>query len=317
MAEMEGQFFDPSSGLTFLHRAYNKLAASQKGGLAPHGLRGQQDEQPLMRAGDRPVVRGEGAGMPEGHAALELLAFYFDVCVVTYHIFHQPTVTAWLDAMLSNTEQGLPLHHGIGHAKASIILTILAISTLRKNKVNMADSSESNEEELLEKSDRYFVAATELTEAETGLPRLESAQARLVQVLYLLQTSRMNQAWYVFGTTSQIVSALGLHRGAGRKRRNLNSPRQSKPDYINAQCRKRTFWAAYIIDKYLSVVFGRPMQHRDEDIDQEFPDSVNDEDMTPEGPSGSEAQQDCHLDAMIFHAKHVSSCPPSLSSLSP
>lgn len=309
MAEMEGQYFDPSSGLTFLHRAYNKLATSQQRGLAPHDLRGLGVEQPLMRAGDRPIVRGDGARiMPEGPAALELLAFYFDACVVTYHIFHQPTVTAWFETMLSNTEQGVPLHHGIGHAKASIILTILAIATLRRNKVNMTTSSEMNEDELLGKSDRYFVAAAELTEAETGLPRLESAQARLVQVLYLLQTSRMNQAWYVFGTTSQIVSALGLHRGSGRKRR--NSPRQSRSDYINSQCRKRTFWAAYIIDKYLSVVFGRPMQHRDEDIDQDFPDPVNDEDMTPQGPSGSEAQEGCHLDAMIFHAKHVLPCFP-------
>ncbi|KAK4235574.1 fungal-specific transcription factor domain-containing protein [Achaetomium macrosporum] len=302
MAEIEGQYFDPSSGLSFLHRAINKLATTQKRGLAPHDVRGPEDHQPLMRAGDRPFVGGDGAGVPERHTALELLAFYFDVCVVTYRIFHRPTAASWLDTMLLNTEQGLPLHHGIGHGKASIILTILAISTLRKDKVQMTGSSVSNETDLLGKSDQYFVAAAKLTEAETGLPRLESAQARLIQVLYLLQTSRMNQAWYVFGTTSQIISALGLHRRAGRKR-HKPSRQWSRSDYIHAQCRKRTFWAAYIIDKYLSVVFGRPMQHRDEDIDQEFPDSVNDEDMTPQGPSGGEAQDDCHLDAMIFHAK--------------
>jgi hypothetical protein len=59
----------------------------------------------------------------------------------------------------------------------------------------------------------------------------------------------------------------------------------------------------YTIDKYLAVVFGRPRLYHDDDIDQEYPDRVNDEEMTPQGPSASEPTEDCHIDSLIFHAK--------------
>lgn len=301
MAEIEGQYFDPTSGLTFLHRAFKRLS-SQKAEFAPHVSSGAEKHQALMTAGDRPFDVSDGlVNLPDRDTSLEWLAYYFDVCVVTYHIFHRPTVTAWLETMLLNVQQGQPLYHGLGHAKASSVLVILAIVNFRKEKIRGLNRSGFDEASALRRSDPYFVAATKLTEAETGLPRLESAQARLVQVLYLLQTSRMNQGWYVFGITSQIMSALGLHRQTGRKRHSTS--RSARVDYINSQCRKRTFWAAYIIDKYLSVVFGRPMQHRDEDIELDFPDCVNDEDMTPQGPSSAEAVEDCHVDALIFHAQ--------------
>ncbi|KAF9630708.1 fungal specific transcription factor domain-containing protein [Lasiodiplodia theobromae] len=112
----------------------------------------------------------------------------------------------------------------------------------------------------------------------------------------------MNQAWYVFGNAVQIISALGLHRKAGRKRNGAPTKNPSS-DYIKDQCRKRTFWVAYIIDKYLSVVLGRPRHYHDDDIDQDFPDLVNDADMTPQGRSSSEPLEDCHVEALILHAK--------------
>ena len=103
-------------------------------------------------------------------------------------------------------------------------------------------------------SDMLFIEASRLTLAETGIPKLESAQCRLIQVLYLLMSCRFNQAWYTFGHALQIISALGLHRRDDRKRQATATRR----DYIDEQCRKRTFWVAYTLDKYLGVIFGRP-----------------------------------------------------------
>ncbi|ERS97556.1 hypothetical protein HMPREF1624_05727 [Sporothrix schenckii ATCC 58251] len=305
MAEIEGQYFDPTSGLTFLHRAFKRLS-SHKAEFAPHVSSGAEKQQPLMTAGDRPLECDDDGTteLPDRDTSMAALAYYFDTCVVTYHIFHQATIMGWLKAMLQNVQEGQPLQNGLGHSRASIVLSILAIVTFRQEKIRMRSEYPQDEARALRRSDPYFVAARALTDAETGLPRLESAQARLVQVLYLLQTARMNQGWYVFGITSQIMAALGLHRQGGRTRHNLSRSRsRSRADYINIQCRKRTFWVAYIIDNYLSVILGRPMQHRDEDIELDFPDCVNDEDMTPQGPSTTEAADDCYLDAMIFHAQ--------------
>lgn len=145
-------------------------------------------------------------------------------------------------------------------------------------------------------SDELFCEALRLTESETGFPKLESAQARLIKVLYLLMSSRFNRAWYAFGHALQVLSAMRLHRREDHKR-----PSSAyKRDYIEEQCKKRTFWVAYTLDKYLGVIFGRPRHYHD-DIDQDFPDAVNDEDMTATGPL--ESDNDCHIDSLISHAK--------------
>lgn len=151
--------------------------------------------------------------------------------------------------------------------------------------------------------DSLFSTASFLIQHETARPTLESAQARVVQVIYLLTTSRMNQAWYTFGTAIQLISALGLHRKSGKRRLDA-----SAENYIVVQCRRRTFWTAYILDKYLGVIFGRPRHYNDDEIDQEMPDSINDEDMTPSGVKDGykRGRKDCATDALIFHSKIAS-----------
>lgn len=108
----------------------------------------------------------------------------------------------------------------------------------------------------------FFAEAERLLSEETGPVRLESVQARLAQCIHLLASSRVNQAWYIFGTVSQMIYALGLHR----KRK----PSPLSQEVIKTDCRKRVFWSAYTLDRYLSVILGRPRIFRDEDIDQSF-----------------------------------------------
>ncbi|KXH68293.1 fungal specific transcription factor domain-containing protein [Colletotrichum salicis] len=298
IAEIEGQYVDTTSSLTFLHRAWKRLSSQKSNttdvpGNVPSGT---DQHQRLTRAGDKPLDSQslDVSTLPDQSIGLDMLDFYFDVCLVTYRCLHHGYVAQWFEILLANAKNNRPLHHEIGYAKASIVLTILAIVTLRQSKVRDVGEEESAD---LRRSDALFCQALSLTDMEIGLPKLESSQARLLQVLYLLQTSRMNQAWYVFGSILPIISALGLHRKSGRNRA------RSDKDYILSQCRKRTFWVAYTIDKYLSVVFGRPRMYRDDDIDQDFPDCVNDEDMTPQGRSSDEPEMDCHVESLIFHAK--------------
>ncbi|GAB1210184.1 hypothetical protein APSETT445_008974 [Aspergillus pseudonomiae] len=216
--------------------------------------------------------------------------------VIEGQIFHRQTVEGWLEAVLNNRRTNSPSTHCLGVAKYSIILTILAIAQFRISK----SESSNDEVSALRSTDPLFCAAMHLTDTERGFPRLESAQARLIQVLYLLQTFRVNRAWYVFGNVYQIVSSLGLHRRRSRKQ---NAPSNGLSNYIKAQCAKRVFWVTYTIDKYLSVVMGRPQLLHDDDINQDFPDSVNDEDIGPDGLVTVDAAEDCHIDSLIFHAK--------------
>jgi hypothetical protein len=301
LAEIQGQVFDPTSGVSFLHRAWKRLARHD-GNIVSDQATAHTDDQPWTFAGDKPLPRADDSSfsLEDRKETKELMDLYFDVCIATYRILHRPTVERWLDAIYNNLRDGKSPWRDIGRARTAIVLTALAIATAHREKSRQIFSPE-DEALSLNCSDELFRISSRLTDEETGIPRLESAQARLIQVLYLLTTSRMNRAWYVFGNALQIISALGLHRRSDRKRQRS----KSKPDYIQSQCRMRTFWTAYILDKYLGVIFGRPRHFHDDDIDQDFPDRVNDEDMTSQGPiDHEENDSDCHIDALVFHAKY-------------
>ncbi|KAK1143943.1 hypothetical protein N8T08_005852 [Aspergillus melleus] len=274
----------------------------QKDDSASYDPNDAERNQPLTSAGDRPFDVDDDAAdnfIPDAPKARELQEFYFETCVVTYRMFHRQTVEGWMEMFLRERQERKPLGQLLGNSRTAILLTIMAIATLRSKKVRREAYTE-DEPFILQHSDRLFCAGMKLVDMEVGFPRLESAQARLIQVLYLLQTARMNKGWYRFGNVFHITLSLGMHRRWDQKRDfPFTSRRQN---YITSECYKRTFWSAYIIDKYLSVVFGRPRLYQDEDIDQDFPERVNDEDMTPDRTKASD-DADCHIDALIFHAK--------------
>lgn len=141
-----------------------------------------------------------------------------------------------------------------------------------------------------------MLEAQRLVAAARGRPRLEIVQASLIQVFYLLMTCRMNQAWYTFGGVLQLIAALGLHR--------LRNSAQAAhdEDYVKTQCCKRTFWTAYILDRYIGVTMGRPNHFHDEDIQIDLPDCVNDNAIRVAGPQ-EESDSDCEIIAFVLNAK--------------
>ncbi|KAF2106530.1 fungal-specific transcription factor domain-containing protein [Lophiotrema nucula] len=297
--DVAGQYADSTSGLSFLHRAWRRFSDNQSSELV-NRLGSSEENQRLTAAGDKPFQDHRAKlRIPNQHEARMLLDLYFDVCIATYRMLHRPTVEKWLSIVVENAEASRTLWHGLHRSQASIVLSVLAVASFHQDKMQSSRSfSPINviASESMPQSDALFCEASEVSDAETGFPKLESAQSRIIQVLYLLMSSRMNQAWYTFGHTLQIISALGLHRREVRKRAT------NRRDYIEEQSRKRTFWVAYTLDKHLSVIFGRPRHYHDDDIDQDFPDLVNDEDMLPTGPLG-DGTDDCHIESLVVHAK--------------
>lgn len=296
--EVAGQYSDTTSGLSFLHRAWRRISNGESSHVMSGQLGASEDNQILTCAGDKPFQRSGNVRIPPLDRGRELLALYFDVCIATYRLLHRPTVESWFDTVSNNFTSGQRLFTGLGRAKTSIVLSVLAVACIHEERARGESGlSPATGNSVPAQSDELFCEALRFTENETGFPKLESAQARLIQVLYLLMSSRFNQAWYAFGHALQVLSAMGLHRREDRKRASSAYRR----DYIEEQCKKRTFWVAYTLDKYLGVIFGRPRHYHDDDIDQEFPEAVNDEDMTSNGPR--ESENDCHIDSLISHAK--------------
>jgi hypothetical protein len=141
-------------------------------------------------------------------------------------------------------------------------------------------------------SEAYHEKADYLLSNETGAPSLASVQARFLMVLYLLSSSRAHKAWFTFGTTVQLMMALGYHS----KRPRLGTDEE---DFIQKECQRRVLWCSYTLDKYLSVILGRPRLWQDEDLDEDLPARINDQDLTRHGKRMS--RRDCLMDAPVFH----------------
>ncbi|KAJ5216391.1 uncharacterized protein N7498_002798 [Penicillium cinerascens] len=116
------------------------------------------------------------------------------------------------------------------------------------------------------------------------------------QSLYLLASSRASECWFAFGTTVQFLTALNMHR-----KWPSTMVKEGKGTYIEQELWKRTFWSVCTLDKYLSVMFGRPRLLHDEDFDQELPDEVADPDLLINEPSMRSGVADDVMIASVLH----------------
>lgn len=139
-----------------------------------------------------------------------------------------------------------------------------------------------------------------LAALESGPPCLETIQARLNKCLYLLASSRVSECWFSFGLTVQLVMALGLHRASW-----LSMDKERIYTYVEQELRKRTFWSVYTLDRYISVTFGRPQVLHDEDIDQQFPDEVNDDDLLIDDPAFRSGKSYDIMVSSVLHYRFV------------
>ncbi|EED23429.1 C6 transcription factor, putative [Talaromyces stipitatus ATCC 10500] len=291
--DLEGNYLGPSSGISFLSRSWRRLKQDNISTTPRLPENERSKNTPVLLFGDRPFsdkADWSSLELPPKDRAIRLLDTYFDFSIVTYRFLHRGNVMALLDTIYEKNI--LPSNPPPSHsaAKVGVIYMIFAVGMLGEERRIGNDEIHPESE-----SERWYAAARHMMSIETGPPALETIQVRLGICLFLLSSSRANQCWYMFGTTMQLVTALGLHR------RRLSKTTRGGPAYVEQELRKRIFWSAYTLDKYLSVMFGRPRLLDDEDIDQDFPDEVNDEDMFLEKPPRIQDAMDGMMIASILH----------------
>lgn len=76
-------------------------------------------------------------------------------------------------------------------------------------------------------------------------------------------------------------------------------------DMIEVECQKRAFWFAYTMDKHLSSTLGRPTMIRHEDVDQDLPRIVEDEDLSKTGLVTMSDGVQSSMKATVFSIKYV------------
>lgn len=192
--------------------------------------------------------------LPSVDEARHLVAYYFDYIASTHRFLHRPTIESQLESFYSDRNL-IMCGRSLDRCICASLFTIFAQASLYLHPC--PDSGVS-----------YYLAAERQVESQQGT-KLESVQARLLMVLYLLMSSRFNRAWSLLGTTIRMAQVLGLHRKHDRKQGNV----------VEMESSKRTFWTCYVVDRTLSVLLGRPCAIHDLDVDQDLPRLVDDDDL--------------------------------------
>ena len=286
-----GHYWGPASPFAFLRRSYKRFGHDE--GVhadteIPH------EDVSIFSYGDRQISVSDlsTANLVNRALSTVLVARYFEFATPTYRFLHQATVLGWLDRYHELEGSIAPLSPG----RQAVVLVVLAIASLYSvDTIHTVCDATAFSQETWQAGEVFYQKAQVKLRAETGRVKLESVQARLAACLYLLSTSRLNEAWFTFGTTVQLAIAVGLHRS--------RKPSSPMVDCILQECQKRCFWVTFTLDTYLSVMLGRPAMIHDEDVDQVFPELVNDEDLTAEGILKHNDARDCMTAASVLHAK--------------
>ncbi|TKX19390.1 fungal specific transcription factor domain-containing protein 67 [Elsinoe australis] len=248
----------------------------------------------IFAFGDAPLPKTEDLflHLPSIGEARQLLKTYFDFAFPTHRFLHQPTVEVWLEEFYRNKSS--PAIRPGARERFAIVLLVLAHATLYS-------PNRSTDGRVASDSANLYAASENQLSRETGGVRLSAVQARLAQCFYFLAQSRVNQCWNLFGTTTRLALAIGIHR----KQQDL--PRQSDTAaIIDQECRRRTLWAAYSLDNYLGAQLGRPRALHDRDIDQDLPLCIDDHLLTSNSSGSPNPQTGVAQSVMlapIYHAK--------------
>ncbi|KAJ5669477.1 hypothetical protein N7462_010547 [Penicillium macrosclerotiorum] len=286
--DFEGNYIGPASGVSFINRVWSRLHQDERAHIPDMFKDESSTNTAVFMFGDKPYSHDQEVDfvLPPFDKAMELIAIYFDFSMVTYRFLHRGSVENWVRQVYANNISVANLPVGNLVARTAIVLMIFAVGTIHQS-VQPRDGPTENE--------RWYAASKYMSSLESGPPRLETIQARLIQCLFLLSSSRANECWYSFGTALQVVTALGLHRKCPV---NLS---KNGCSYFELEMRKRIFWSVYTLDKYLSIIFGRPRLLHDEDIDQELPDEMNDNDLLEDDPARRTGSTDSMMIASVLH----------------
>ncbi|KAE8358710.1 hypothetical protein BDV27DRAFT_169234 [Aspergillus caelatus] len=250
-----GHFHGSASGFAFLQLVKARLASLPSMSL-------NFPDYPLLDSTNFPAT------LPPKSIADTLIHNYFDFGLTTSRFVHKSSLLASHGSLYSNNPDSLP-----SQDDRALLYMVMAIGShyAQANTVFSGFSA----------SVQYFTMAQRELERGSSKITLSSLQARLLITHYLLNHSRMHDAWSSFGIVVRHAQALRLHREATA----------SPTNFIEHEYRKN--------------IFGRPSALHDDDIDQEECGFTDDDDVTiPENHLKSKGAF-CSGAALVYYARLV------------
>uniref|UniRef100_A0A8H7K9X2 Zn(2)-C6 fungal-type domain-containing protein n=1 Tax=Bionectria ochroleuca TaxID=29856 RepID=A0A8H7K9X2_BIOOC len=241
-------FFGPSSAAAYMKSVQETL------GTGGHGLHGAEDgvSSTVSRASHRRQMKLkrdmenllDGLTLPTRRLADALLEVYWDSIHPFYPILHKPSFMRRYNEIWSQADSSRDeLHYFDGNVQRlrafhATLNIALALGCIRAR----SDASS------LKSAKTYYDRSSQLLqEADMEQGSIQLVQALVLTAQYLQSTDMANRCWITIGNAIRIAQGIGVQ---------LDRPSESQAE---REERRRTWWCCILMDRVLSMTFGRPV----------------------------------------------------------
>jgi Fungal specific transcription factor domain len=154
------------------------------------------------------------------------------------------------------------LHGEASHVSLFLVYMVFAIGSI--------DIQRQNEDFAKDHLAYFQTAMTYHLEALAAGENTDCIQGLLLMAMFAVNEPQSLNAWHVAGLALRMAIDSGMHHGDGPGSGN---------NLFQTEMRKRIFWAAYALDRNVSIALGRPLAIRDADITISLPLPLSDKEL--------------------------------------
>ncbi|KAL3445363.1 hypothetical protein BJX65DRAFT_297083 [Aspergillus insuetus] len=186
----------------------------------------------------------------------QLINIFFQEWAPLYPVVHRPTILKAYEQYLANSESFQGNKHDV--AQLNLIFAVAALS---------ATSRTNQDSSLFE--DNWCP----ILESMSGDISIHTLQCYVLAQMYCLTKGDYSSLSRYRSLATGICHQLRLHQ----------SQKAFSSNPLLAETRKKVFWCQYVVDRFCAALTGLPVLLREQDICTEYPEDIDDENVTATG----------------------------------
>lgn len=120
---------------------------------------------------------------------------------------------------------------------------------------------------------RERLEALELEESKVESIDVKQPQAWLLLAIYEMMRTTVRRGWMSAGRAFRLVQVMRLYELDGSDFSSRQPPSLSQSDWIEVEEKRRTFWMAYCVDRFVSIPKGWPLTLNEQVVRTGLPQS--------------------------------------------
>ncbi|KAL4806662.1 fungal-specific transcription factor domain-containing protein [Aspergillus unguis] len=186
----------------------------------------------------------------------QLINIFFQEWAPLYPVVHRPTILKAYEQYLSNSETFQGNKHEV--VQLNLIFAVAALGAI----------SRTNQDPTL-----FEENWSPLLESLSGDISIPTLQCYVLAQMYCLTK----------GDYTSVLRYRGLAVGISHRLKLQKSQKRFSSNALLAETRKKVFWCQYVMDRLCAALTGLPTLLREEHIQTEYPEDIDDENVTETG----------------------------------